>query len=276
MINLKTSISAIEELLQKNTNASLTYAALECRLAIERICYERLRLNHDYISHDDLKKWQPQDIVRTLIQEVDANTAETFTLSISKEPLADTSKSPTLEEYQATEFVSIGTQIGFNPKKLGKFWNALAKLALHISLPVNKNDSVTHYGDIEKIRMKVIEVLHEIKQIDKGTLMISGIGEQVSFECICKSKNQRRLELLKNGQVISCINPECNETYTYNSNDKSFERRTIDVICQNCDNKTDIPKKIIERLRTEQSLRFNCEFCGEKNLLAWRLMQAKK
>lgn len=68
MINLEPSISQIEVLMAENTEASLTYAALECRLAIERICYERLRLAHDYISNDDLKRWQPRDIVNILIQ----------------------------------------------------------------------------------------------------------------------------------------------------------------------------------------------------------------
>ena len=83
MLNLDPAISKIEELLKEGTEATITYAALECRLAIERICYERLRLAHDYISHDDLKKWQPRDIVKILIQEVDSSAAETFTVSIS-------------------------------------------------------------------------------------------------------------------------------------------------------------------------------------------------
>lgn len=79
MIKLKPTISQIQKLLKENTEASVTYAALECRLAIERICYERLRLAHDYISHDDLTKWQPSGIVRTLIQELDAHAAATRT-----------------------------------------------------------------------------------------------------------------------------------------------------------------------------------------------------
>ena len=71
MLNLDPAISKIEELLKENSEARIIYAALECRLAIERICYERLRLAHDYISHDDLKKWQPRDIVKILIQAVE-------------------------------------------------------------------------------------------------------------------------------------------------------------------------------------------------------------
>lgn len=275
MINLKSSISTIEELLTQDTEASLTYAALECRLAIERICYERLRLAHDYISHDDLKKWQPRDIVKSLVQEVDSNAAETFTLSISKKPQLE-GPSPTLEEYQTMEFVPVGTQVGFNPNKLGSLWNALGNLALHISLPINKDDSVARYGDAEKIRAKVAEALREIKRIDKGTLMSSGTGEEVSFECVCGTKNKRRLGLLKDGQTISCINPECTESYNYIESETSFGRRAFEITCRNCGEKRDVPKKMLERLRTDQTIHFACDGCEEKIFISWRPMQAQK
>lgn len=36
MINLEPTISQIEKLLAENTEASVTYAALECRLVIEK------------------------------------------------------------------------------------------------------------------------------------------------------------------------------------------------------------------------------------------------
>lgn len=180
-MNLSSSIDIIEKHLNENSDASLTYAALECRLAIELICYERLRIAHDYISHDDLRKWQPKDIVKILVQEVDSKVASTFTLSISKGAHPDGMPESTLDEYQQIEFIPIGTQVGFNPETLGRLWNALAKLALHITLPIKKDDSVVRYGDAQKVRAKVLEALEEIKRIGKGTLISSGIGEEVYF-----------------------------------------------------------------------------------------------
>lgn len=276
MINLQSSISTIEELLDQGTEASLTYAALECRLAIERICYERLRVAHDYISHNDLKKWQPRDIVNTLIQEVDSNAAETFTLSISKKSQREKSQPPTLEEYQEMEFVPIGTQVGFNPNKFRSLWNALAELALHIRLPINKDDGVARYGDAKKIRAKVAEALKEIKRIDEGTLMSSGMGEEVSFECVCGATNKRRLGMLKNGQTISCIDPDCKESYDYVESDISFGRRILEITCRNCGETRDVPKKMVEQLPTDQHIHFDCEVCKEKIFISWRPMQAQK
>jgi len=191
LINLEPTISQIEKLLEENTEASVTYAALECRLAIERICYERLRLVHEYISHDDLKKWQPKDIVKTLIQEVDKHAATTLNISVAP----DVPSEYTAEGYEALDWKPLGTQIGFNPNKFGKLWNGLAKLALHIEVPTSKDTTVKPYGDMQAIASKVKQALAEIKQISKGTLMSPGIGQEVSYKCVCGSKNKRRLAL---------------------------------------------------------------------------------
>ncbi len=68
----------IKRLLNEGTSQSLTHAALECRLAIERVCYEKLTIVHDYISHDDLKRWQPRYVVETIVQEVNEDAASSF------------------------------------------------------------------------------------------------------------------------------------------------------------------------------------------------------
>ena len=50
----------VSALLAEDAPASVTYAALECRLAIERVCYARLQIAHEYISQKDLKGWHPR------------------------------------------------------------------------------------------------------------------------------------------------------------------------------------------------------------------------
>jgi len=223
MINLGPRISQIEKLIENGDDASITYAALECRLAIEEICYERLRVAHDYISHDDIKKWSPRDIVRILIQEVDSKAATSFTLSVSRSPISDGAEETAVEQQHNEEFVAIGEHVGFDPQKLGALWNALANLALHISLPVTKADRIQRYGDSAKTKKKVIEAFAEIKRINAGTLIWTGFGQEVSFECFCGAKNRRRLELFNDGQTVSCINPNCDETYSFVKSDTSAQ-----------------------------------------------------
>ncbi|WP_128254390.1 hypothetical protein [Falsirhodobacter deserti] len=174
------------------------------------------------------------------------------------------------------DWLPVGTQVGFSPSKLGKLWNGLAKLALHIEIPTSKDATVNQYGDIQAIASKVKQALAEIKRISEGTLMSSGMGEEVSFECICGSKNKRRLELLKEGQSINCINPDCDESYDYVQSDMSFGRRTFGIVCRACRASRDIPKRIIEKLRTDQHVHFDCEGCGETIYVSWRPMQAQR
>lgn len=275
MINLEPTISQIEKLLEENTKASVTYAALECRLAIERICYECLRVAHDYISHDDLRKWQPSDIVKTLIQEVDSNAAETVTLFIARDPLPEGSPPPSREDYEEMEWLPVGTQVGFAPNKLGKLWHGLAKLALHIEIPTSKDTTVDQYGNIQAIALKVRQALTEIKQISKGTLMSTGWGDEVSFECSCGAKNKRRRALLKDGQTINCLNPDCDESYDYVKSEGSFGRRTFEIACRACGASQEVPKRIVEKLRTDQHILLDCKGCSDTICVSWRPMQAQ-
>lgn len=181
-----------------------------------------------------------------------------------------------MEDYQSMDFAPVGTQVGLDPKKLGRLWNALANLALHIAIPERKDATVPQYGEASKVEAKVIEALNEIKRISAGTLISSGFGEEISFECVCGAKNRRRLSLLQDRQTISCINPECLESFDYDERAEAFERRTYEIVCRRCQGNRRIPKKMVERLRTDQHIYFDCECCHEKISVQWRLMQAQK
>ena len=117
-IDIKEIVSVIEKLLAEDTPQSVTYAALECRLAIEKICYDRLKVNYDYISHRDLRGWRPGDVVKTLITDVDGGVASEQTIYMAKQPSAKYQES--IENIPDAEWVKIGTQAGFDVKLLGE------------------------------------------------------------------------------------------------------------------------------------------------------------
>ncbi|MDP3369236.1 MAG: hypothetical protein Q8M32_05240, partial [Brevundimonas sp.] len=170
MIDLKRPIERIRALLNENTDASVTYAALEARLTLEMVCYDRLRQCHDYISHNDLKRWQPNLVMNILINEVDEHAAETRTISMGSEPAREG------VELKDEDFVEIGTVVGFDPKLIGRMWNALAGLALHVRLPRHKKDQISNYGDRDQIAAKVNEVLAELERLSTSTMTFSGFG----------------------------------------------------------------------------------------------------
>lgn len=269
MIDLEPTIKRINVLLAEGTDQSVTYAALEARLALERVCYDRLQQHHDYISHAQLRKWQPAAVINTLIADVDEHAAVTRTFSVSKGP-AVPGRDPADEEY-----VTLGTEVGFNPKLVGELWNALSGLALHVRLPKKRGDHIPEYGDASAIRLKVEEVVKELERLSATTMTFSGFGPEVSFTCSCGEKNKRRASLLKEGHSVFCINPNCKASYkvTKDKDEFTFESELTRVNCEECNEVNAWPVRVFYSMKYDETASFNCRSCGFKNRVRWRLMR---
>lgn len=272
MIQLQPNIDRIKALLEQDTDASVTYAALEARLALEKVVYDRLRQRHEYISHDQLQKWQPGAVINTLIANVDEHMTQTMVLSMSKTPARGGVR---LED---EDYVKIGTEVGFDAKNIVKMWNAVARLALHVRLPKSKDDHMPEYGDKAEIRAKVEEVVAELDRLAKGTMAFSGIpiGGNVSFVCTCGETNKRRAKLLKHGQHVYCINPNCIETWKVeiDGEEIGFETILVDVPCKICAVDNHIPWRMVTKMKYDELIKYPCRECGGTNLVKWHLMQA--
>lgn len=269
MIYLPPLIERINTLLAEGTDATVTYAALEARLALEKVCYDRLRQRHDYISHAQLKRWQPGAVVNKLMTDVDQHITETKTLSIGK--------NPTVQPEHETEWIEVGTEVGFDANQIAKMWQALANLALHVRLPHNKDDHIADYGDTAKIRAKVEEVVAELERLSKGSMTFSGFGEEVSFICSCGEKNRRRAALLRDKQEVCCINPDCKYTWkAHKEGDEfTFESVTFPVNCEECDAENHMPHRFFFNMKPDELGSFSCRECRHKNYVQWQLMQRR-
>ena len=277
---IKAVFSAAVECLENSwrfSTQSLTYAALESRLTIEQICYDRLLSSHNYIARADLKKWTPAQVVKQISEEANENIATGLTLSISKEPVQAGKEPKTQADYEAFEYVKVGQQVGFNISKVHSLWQALSKIALHISLPEEKQP-LSMYGNPDAIKRKLTEALALFKTFEAETLIMGSIGPGNSFECLgCGTLIRRNANLLKTGQVINCFNPLCEDTYTVSREDDeiTYVRRLIPIVCKACSNKNSIQAKVVEKLRFPDALSIACVECGEPTLIRLQLVQEK-
>lgn len=265
MLNIQKRIELIEKLTEEGTERALTYAALECRLTLEYLCYERFKMTYTYLSLDDLKGWSPRDVVKQVSEDIDSNITNEFTLSISKEPTEGRSLN-TKEDYESLEYVAVGTQSALNLKRIHKLWHGLSNAALHIPVPSIGSGELTLYQNREKIR-KVIESTVDYLRGIKGNLLMAGpLGEVFSFNCQdCGIKIARPVKNLVSPLAVNCISPECKESYLLEpgeqEKDIKITRRVFRIKCQSCDEDLDVPSNIFKELRFDQQLNIVCGSC---------------
>jgi hypothetical protein len=275
MIDIKKRIATIEALLAEGSAPSLTYAAMECRLTIEVICYERFVHSQEYISASDLKNWQPKAVVKQVSEEANELIDKGFELHISTTPIQKGAEPKTKEDYESFEFVKIGQQVGFKISKMGSLWNALSRVALHVDYSKGK-DGLSLYGDVESIKAKVSEALAEFKKFEPNTLIGGGFGLNYDFPCdTCSAQIKRKAALLKDGQVIGCINPSCDESYAIHRDgaEITYARRGSVIKCRGCSSEVKFPTRRAENLRYGATLEIECPTCNATTNVSLRIMQ---
>jgi len=268
MIDIHDAIDTIKQHLADGSDRALTYAALECRLAIERICYDRLAQAHDYISHGEVRRWQPHNVIKLIEEDVDPHVTSTYTLSISTEPVVEG------DDLTKKDYVPVGTQQGFDGARFAKLWNALSNTALHVALPKSSKAKVTQFGNPDMIRAKVEQALVELERIATGTMTSNGFGPRVSFTCRCGQHIKRRSEQLSAGKVIHCIAPACAESYEveFEGDDINFSVRAVYVACK-CGEERRFPKAPLEKMRVNETAHSRCT-CGAETIFCWKLFSA--
>lgn len=278
MIDISKRIEIVQALLSQGDAQALTYAALECRLTIELICYERLVISYDKLSHDELRRWQPKDVVEQVVEDANELADKGFTISISKTPISDTSKPTTQSEFENLAYVKIGEQAAVDLKKVGRLWHSLSNVALHVSIPSSKDDPLSIYGDVKKIKKKVEQTLEELEKLKAGNLLSGSFGANCCFTCAsCGIEIKRTQKLLSHGRIIYCPNPQCDESYLVHQEgaDFFFNIRVVQPVCQSCKRQFDVPLKVIEQLRFGKTCEVACGTCGAKNFMELRPVQVK-
>jgi DNA-directed RNA polymerase subunit M/transcription elongation factor TFIIS len=275
MLNVSQRIQVITELLEQNTPESVTYAALECRLAIEYLCYDRLKMALDLVSYADLKGWQPGKVMRAVEKLANEDVATSFTLKIAREPDRPAGQELSLEERKQLDYKTIGTQSSINVGKIVALWNALANSALHVQMPKAKSDQLSIHGDKARTAAKVEECLVELRKIGAGTLLSGGFGNEVSIPCmVCEYPIKRRVDRLVDKQTVSCINPECDESYTVeiDGEEVTLNRRVAAFECPKCEAECNVAMNRVARLKVFETASVSCHVCSAPYRIGTRLV----
>jgi hypothetical protein len=242
--------------------ASLVYAALELRLGLERVCYEKLRLRLGHVSAAEwLYRWQAPIVLKALEELADPHIAEDLTLHVAKE---DASVPP-------KTWLKIGDQKGVDPKQLKEWWNKLGSF-LHVRVPKAREQAISSYPDADWLRQELFEMIGALEPISLGSGDFFFASPVTTFPCSCGLTVTRVNATLSDGRVIGCINPECDKEWRVRIKENGeirFEENKIEIpICKHCQHKRYVEEKIIRDLRFGQYIEFVCD-CGRKHRLQW-------
>lgn len=259
--------------MHENSEQSLVYAALEGRLTLEFLCYERFKLTHKYLSLDDLNKWQPKDVVKQVSSDIDEHIAQGFTFAVSiieNDQVAPT----TQKEFESLDYSTLGTQSQLGLNKLHSLWHAMSNVALHIPVPNIASGDIHVYGNSEAIRKKLTDLLKFLSNL-KGNMIMGGpLGKVYGFECYsCGTQIQKPIAHLSCKTITNCIRPDCHESYTIepgDDNDFDITRMVVHVPCTGCDKTLAVPRNKVINLRTNQSLDVICHGCDTTRRIAMR------
>lgn len=193
----RAALQRAKEEIGSNDPSRLRYAALELRMCLEALTYERAQAYGDDFPPRHYETWQPPKVLKVLL-DFDELADKSVTLKFRKESL------PGEEPHKLTE---LGTAKVFGLKEISKMHNTLGNFL--------------HYPTLEKIflgadqtatiRTKCESFVAKLDEVFASSLHNAIFAFRVSFNCSCGAHLKRRVP--DNGSDGEAVCYECGAQY---------------------------------------------------------------
>jgi hypothetical protein len=228
-MNKTECIDRARSLIATGDEVSLRYAALELRMCMELITYEKLRTYSSMIPESVLKKWQPPQAVKALL-EFEPDADKSYILSFGRQPgLGLPAESMTvLGEHKSLSRGWLRTHYN----KMGSILHAQAKASV--------------LADGTKRKAYLEQVVSELEEVISSRINGSGMRTVFSSECErCDGRVVVNSAAAKNTGRAVCFNPECKAGYTITTADDwstcEFLLVQSEFACIECDTPIYLP-----------------------------------
>lgn len=244
-------LKAASEQLETGSDLALKYAALELRMAMEAVTYDRALAFKEEFPTEEYDTWQPKKVMAVLL-EIDPMADKDHTIAFGLQ-----------EEYgvPAKQMTSLGTETVLNMGVLKKHYDALGSF-LHIQ--TIKSTKAGKTVDHEKLRKRCEDIWAYLDKVLLSPVFNSTFGVFSSLECAeCGKKIRKRIPRGENTIHVECSN--CNASYRVSgsgANQTVWEPLQQKIECASAD----CTKKIVV-WEKEISLgaNWNCPDCKGKN-----------
>lgn len=193
-------LARAEAELKANDDQRLKYAALELRMAMEALTYDRAVAYKDEFPQSEYETWQPKKMMLVLL-EIDPLADKDSTISFGKE-----------KEYgkPAENMQLLGSERVLSMATLKKHYDALGS---YLHLPTVKRFKSGELHDLRKLRSRCEEIANFIGEVLSSRVFNSTLGVFSTLDCDeCGNKIRRRLRGGNNGQILAKCN-ECPASY---------------------------------------------------------------
>jgi transposase-like protein len=187
-----------KELLAKNDEDSLRYAALEIRYCIEHLFYELIPLYKQELPDDVMngKVWKPGDII-AMISEIDPGVLHDRTLTFGSESSPGVLAGP---------MYVMGTHTGLRRDLARRIWNGVG---FYLHAPV-----ISGEHDYDKLRKKLAKTIPRLQTFQSDRVLAGGFAERSHFKCSsCGRAIAKRTATIEETPWVVCPNTKCGAIY---------------------------------------------------------------
>jgi len=248
----KKHLKSAEDEIKSNSDLRLIYAALELRMAMEAITYDRALSYKDEFPPDEYKTWQPKKVMLILL-EIEPTADLDCSLAIGKEHGGD----------KAPEMTNLGTEKVLNMKVLKNHYDAIGN---YLHMPSIKQINSGYIPDLKKLRLRCEEVSTFISQVINSPIFNINFGNFSRNNCFeCKSIIRKRIP--NDDQVVKATCYECKATYTLYAEENNkirWEANQQELECANNDCKQTV---VVWEHEISANNHWQCNECKGTNIL---------
>lgn len=248
--------------LASGSNERTTYAALELRMAIECVTYERAKAYEKEFPPREYDVWQPTKLMKELLElDPHADASATLSFGLEDEP-----------GVPPKEMKTLGSESVFSMKDIKSSYDALGSF-LH--QPTLKQISNGGDHNWQKLHARCEELIVKLEAVLASPVFNLNFGVFTTFQCMnddCGKSVRKRLPQGKSEVAAVCF--ECGAEHVITVDPKGLDmvRPVVqDVPCAKagCKNKIQLFKHELK-----EGASWKCHECGTQCLIGLSVFEA--
>lgn len=246
-------LKSAEDELATKSDQRLKYAALELRMAMEALTYDRALAYKDEFPPSEYETWQPRKVMSVLL-EIDPMADKDCSVAIGTE---ETPGVP------ASKMSALGSEKVLGKSMLREHYDALGSY-LHVQSMKQMHDGAVL--DFTRIRARCEELAAFVSEVLSSRVFNVTVGVFGLAKCVeCESPIRKRIPAGQREVMAEC--QECRATYTVTDDGEGGTKWTPHQNEVECANNDCHEKVFLWRHELTVGQNWKCQHCNGRNTI---------